>query len=174
MAKTSKENIAKDEQKILDHLYADAHSSLDIIAKKCGFSNQKVWRTVKNLEQRGTIWGYTTISDDKDTSKIHFTILFKRTSKPIDETITTAFLHNPFKTQLPEKIQLETIEYTHGPYDGVMTFYADSLRTAKKFTESMLAHFQGYFSEINLLESLIVFQRSGIKNPHIIQDIKQL
>jgi len=174
MAKTSRENIVKDEQKILDILFSNAHSSLEVLAKKCGFSSQKVWRIIKNLEQRGTIWGYSTVSDDKDTNKTHFILLFKRTSKPIDETVISAFLRTPLKTKLPEKIQLETIEYMHGSYDGFISFYADSLRTAKKFTELIMQHYQGYFSDVHLLESLVVFKRSGVKNPHIMQDIKQL
>jgi DNA-binding Lrp family transcriptional regulator len=174
MAKSSKADIAKDEQKILDFLFSDAHSSLDVIAKKCGFSSQKVWRVIKNLETRGTIWGYSTISDDKDTDKTHFIILFKRTSKPVDEKIISAFLKTPIETSLPEKIQLETIEYTHGSYDGFMTFYADSLRTAKKFVEAMMQRFQGYFSDMHLLETLVVFQRSGVANPHVLKDIKLL
>ena len=101
-------------------------------------------------------------------------MLLKRTNKPIDPTLVSDFLRNPIQSVLPEKIQLETIEYTHGLYDGILSFYTDSLRSAKKFADVTLAHFQGYFSEVQLLESLIVFQRSGIKNPHILQDIKQL
>jgi DNA-binding Lrp family transcriptional regulator len=174
MMKTKQENIVKDEQKILDLLFSDAHSNVDILAKKCKFSNQKARRIIKNLEERGTIWGYAAISDDKDTKKTHFTMLFKRTNKPIDPTLISNFLRHPLQTELPEKIQLETIEYTHGPYDGILTFYTDSLRTAKKFAEVTLAHFEGFFSEVQLLETLIVFQRSGIVNPHITQDIKQL
>ena len=174
MAKTKRENIVKDEQKILDLLFSDAHSSAEVLAKKCGFSCQKARRIIKNLEERGAIWGYATVSDDKDTNKTHFTMLFKRTNKPIDPILISKFLRQPIPTVLPEKIQLETIEYTHGPYDGILSFYTDSLRAAKKFAEVTLEQFKGYFSEVQLLESLIVFQRSGIKNPHIMQDIKQL
>jgi DNA-binding Lrp family transcriptional regulator len=174
MAKTKQENIAMDEQKILGLLFSDAHGSVEILSKKCGFSCQKARRIIKNLEERGTIWGYTTVSDDKDTDKTHFTMLLKRANKPISPELVSDFLRNPLQAILPEKIQLETIEYTHGPYDGIITFYTDSLRTAKKFAEVTLEHFRGYFSEIHLLESLVVFQRCGIINPHIAQDIKQL
>jgi DNA-binding Lrp family transcriptional regulator len=174
MTRTKKENITTDEQKILDFLFSDAHTSAEIFTKKCGFSCQKTRRIIKNLEERGTIWGYATISDDKDTKKTHFTMLLKRTNKPIDPSLISNFLRNPLRTDLPEKIQLETIEYTHGSFDGILTFYTDSLRSAKKFADVTLEHFQGYFSEVHLLESLIVFQRSGINNPHIMQDIKQL
>ena len=58
MAKTSKKQIEEDERKIISELQKNAKESIDIIAKKCGFSRQKVWRIIKRLEKNKTIWGY--------------------------------------------------------------------------------------------------------------------
>jgi DNA-binding Lrp family transcriptional regulator len=63
MVKVSREQINKDEKKILAELQKDAQKGIDMLAKRCGFSRQKVWRIVKRLEKNRMIWGYTAIVD---------------------------------------------------------------------------------------------------------------
>ncbi len=65
MAKSSREQLDKDERKILAELQKNSNESIDTIAKHCGFSRQKVWRTIKQLEKNRMIWGYTAIIDDR-------------------------------------------------------------------------------------------------------------
>jgi DNA-binding Lrp family transcriptional regulator len=64
MSKSSKEQIDADEKKILWELQKNSKESIDKIAKKCGFSRQKVWRVIKRLEKDKTIWGYHAVVDD--------------------------------------------------------------------------------------------------------------
>jgi len=52
MAKRSSVQIEQDENKILDALEQHSKDSVDEIAKSCGFSRQKVWRIIKDLEKR--------------------------------------------------------------------------------------------------------------------------
>jgi len=47
MVKRSKESIEKDENKILHELLKDSRQSINDIAKKLGFSRQKVWSNIK-------------------------------------------------------------------------------------------------------------------------------
>jgi DNA-binding Lrp family transcriptional regulator len=47
MPKSSAQQRIKDEKKIIGVLQSNAHESIDVIAKKCGFSRQKVWRIIK-------------------------------------------------------------------------------------------------------------------------------
>jgi DNA-binding Lrp family transcriptional regulator len=61
MPKSSETRLRQDEEKILEILRTDAKASIDDIAKKCGFSRQKVWRIIKKLEEDKIIWGYTAI-----------------------------------------------------------------------------------------------------------------
>jgi chromosome segregation ATPase len=51
MPKSSLTRLIEDEEKILDILQINAQASIDDIAKKCGFSRQKVWRIIKKLEE---------------------------------------------------------------------------------------------------------------------------
>ena len=55
MEKTSKKQIEEDERKIITDLQKNAKESIDVIAKKCGFSRQKVWRIIKRLEKNKII-----------------------------------------------------------------------------------------------------------------------
>ena len=57
MPKSSQKRLIEDEEKILEILQTHAKASIDDIAKKCGFSRQKVWRIIKKLEEEKTIWG---------------------------------------------------------------------------------------------------------------------
>ena len=56
MPKSSKDQIDADEKKIIKELQKNSKESIDKIAKKCGFSRQKVWRVIKRLEKNKTIW----------------------------------------------------------------------------------------------------------------------
>ena len=51
MPKTSKEQIADDEKKIIRELQKNSKENIDKIAKRCGFSRQKAWRIIKRLEK---------------------------------------------------------------------------------------------------------------------------
>ena len=75
MAKTSKKQIMVDEKKVIQQLQRNAMENLDLFAKKCGFSRQKVWRIIKNLEENKSIWGYTAIIDPEYLQKKHYVLL---------------------------------------------------------------------------------------------------
>ena len=63
MTKTSKENIKKDEKRIIECIMKNSNESVNAIANRCGFSRQKVWRIINRLEKSHTIWGYTAVVD---------------------------------------------------------------------------------------------------------------
>jgi len=52
MSKSSREQIDQDERKILSELVKNANENIDTIAKHCGFSRQKTWRMIKQLESK--------------------------------------------------------------------------------------------------------------------------
>ena len=87
MPKNSKEQITDDEKKIIHELQKNAKENIDKIAKKCGFSRQKVWRVIKRLEKNKTIWGYSAIVANEKVDLTHYTMLVKRTIVPVDEKL---------------------------------------------------------------------------------------
>lgn len=65
MPRKSRAQIRDDEKKVLKALQKNSKEGIDAIAKLCGFSRQKVWRIIKQLEKNEFIWGYTAITDDR-------------------------------------------------------------------------------------------------------------
>jgi len=175
MAKSSAEQLITDEQKIITVLQKNAHENIDSIAKKCNFSRQKVWRIIKKLEKEKIIWGYTAICDDETYHMKHFTMLVKRTPTPIEKKTITEILTTRLDDLLPDSpILIENIEFVHGSVDGIFSFRADSLITAKRFCERFNEHFAGYVANIELLETIITVRRQSVRNPHIKEQIKYL
>jgi DNA-binding Lrp family transcriptional regulator len=173
MTKSSLQQIIKDEQKILDILQKNANESIDAIAKKCGFSRQKVWRIVKKLEKDKTIWGYTAICDDEPLHLKQFTMLVKRTTLPLDKKVLSEILNARLENISPDDfVQIENIEYVHGLFDWMVTFRADSLITAKRYCERFKEHYSGQIAKIDLLESILTVRKQTLRNPRIKEQIK--
>jgi DNA-binding Lrp family transcriptional regulator len=172
MPKSSKTRIMNDEKKVLDFLQTNAHESIDTIAKKCGFSRQKIWRIIKNLDKQKIIWGYTTVYDQERYNLQHYTMLIKRTTSPIDQKIIREILTTRLDDLLPGgEIIIEHIEYTHGGYDGVFTFFAPNLITAKKFCEQFLIRFHLYIDCVDLLEGIFFIRKQMLRNPNLKKQI---
>jgi DNA-binding Lrp family transcriptional regulator len=175
MPKNSAEQLLKDEQKILDVLQQNANESIDVVAKKCGFSRQKIWRTIKKLEKNKTIWGYTVICNNQAFNLKNFTMLIKRTTLPLDKNIHNEILTTRLDDLVPGSIiKIENIEYVHGLFDWVVSFQTDSLVTAKKFCERFNEHYRGQIESIDLLEDILIIRKLSISNPQIKEQIKFL
>jgi DNA-binding Lrp family transcriptional regulator len=175
MPKSRIERLISDEYKVVGVLQKNAHENIDDIAKKCGFSRQKVWRIIKKLEKEKIIWGYTTICDDDLYNLKHYTLLVKRTTVPIQKKTISEILTTRLDDLLPEgRIRFENIEIVHGSVDGLFSFWADSLITAKRFCERFNEHFPEYVASYELLETIITIRRASIRNPRIREQIKYL
>ena len=166
MSRVSKEQIEKDEKKVLRELERNANESIDKIAKKCGFSRQKVWRIIKNLEKNHTIWGYSAITDDEKRDLKNFIVLIKKTTQPIDEVLAEKIIVRKIEDLVPtNKVRIEDSLYTHGAYDWIITFSAENIKQAKKFCETLNNFYQGHIGDLQLLETMFPIRRKGILNP---------
>jgi DNA-binding Lrp family transcriptional regulator len=175
VSKSSNKQLLKDEQKVLNYLRTNANESIDVIAKKCGFSRQKVWRIIKKLEQEKIIWGYTAICDDEHYNLKHFTMLIKRTTNPVDDKMVQEILATRLDDLLPDSIiKIEDIEYVHGAFDGIFSFLAEDLISAKKFSERFLSRFYQYVSSFELLEGIFHIRKQMLRNPQLKKQIKFL
>ncbi|MCX6662721.1 MAG: Lrp/AsnC family transcriptional regulator [Euryarchaeota archaeon] len=175
MSKSSTQQLVQDEQKILDVLRTNANESIDVIAKKCGFSRQKVWRIIKKLEKNKTIWGYTAICDDESCNLKHFTMLIKRTTVPIDQKMLQEVLKTRLDNLIPGSvIHIENIEYFHGCFDGICTFLAEDLVTAKKFCEQFNKRFSQFIADVEILEGILIIRKQAVRNPRLKEQIKFL
>ncbi|HUS99618.1 MAG TPA: Lrp/AsnC family transcriptional regulator [Candidatus Thermoplasmatota archaeon] len=167
MAKNSREQIDKDERKVLAEIQKNSNQNIDTIAKHCGFSRQKVWRTIKHLEDNKTIWGYTAVADEEAEGLKHFALLVKRNTIPFDVSTKNELIFENLDDYLPGVVKIDDIFFTHGSFDAVVTFYTSDLASAKKFIREILKRVGKYIKEILLLETIIPIRKKGIKNPHI-------
>jgi DNA-binding Lrp family transcriptional regulator len=168
MAKNSMRQIEEDEKQILLELSKNANKSINEIAKTCGFSRQKVWRIIKNLENNNTIWGYVAVIDEEKQDKTGYIVLIKRTNQPINKEILDRIVNR----ELAEKSRESGIEiinsiYANGPYDWIICFNAKGIKEAKGFVEELNKLFSGYISETHLLEKMFEAEKCGITNPEI-------
>ncbi len=171
MPKSSQTHVIEDEEKILQILQMNAKASIDDIAKKCGFSRQKVWRIIKKLDEDKNIWGYTAICNQERYNLKHFIMLMKRNTNPIDQKVMQEILTTRLDDLVPgSHIEIEDIEYVHGSCDGIFSFFAPDLIAAKKFSDRFKEHFNEYIADVELLEGIFFIRNQRLTNP----DIKKL
>jgi len=168
MPKKSYKMIVEDEKKILDTLLKDSKQSINTIANKLKFSRQTVWRIIKRLEKNNTIWGYTAVIDDDKMGVNSYVVLIKRTTEPIDKKIVEKIINSkldPVAKKLDVNINLSY--YINGIYDWVICFKAKNIIVAKQFCDILRKEYQGYISDLQLLEVLFWAKKQGIVNPEI-------
>lgn len=166
MVKSSKEQIQEDEMKILAELTKNSNENIDTIAKHCGFSRQKIWRSIKQLEAKGLIWGYTAIFDEKKIGLNHYILLLKRTSKQLKEGTADKIISRRAEDIMDESGgTIESSIYVHGEYDWVVTFRARDIQQAKKYSDSLIALHPGEIEKITILQTMMFIKKQYILNP---------
>ena len=168
MPKNSVKQIEQDEIRILNDLSKNANKSINEIAQTLGFSRQKVWRIIKNLEKNNTIWGYVAVVNEEKLNKRSFLMLAKRTNKPITKDIINQIVTRELANKVKKAgIEITNSFYTNGIYDWAIFFNAADLRDAKGFIEIFNTLYKGYVSDIDLLENMFSAVNCGTANPEI-------
>jgi Lrp/AsnC family leucine-responsive transcriptional regulator len=166
MSKSSKDQIDQDEKKILSELVKNSNENMETIAKHCGFSRQKTWRFIKRLEAKKLIWGYTAIFNEEKIGLTHFILMVKRSTKQLKETTAERIISRKLEDIAAEiKITIESSFYVHGEYDWVITFTAEDIRQAKKFSDSIVAFHPGIIEKITIMQTLMFMRKQYILNP---------
>jgi len=173
MAKSSKKQIYEDELKVIAELQKNAKESIDVIAKNCGYSRQKVWRIINRLEENKTIWGYAAVVNEEKQGLKSYMILIKRTTLPLDEKLADKIITRQLENSASKiDIKIEHSMFTHGTFDWVICFEAKDVKQAKKFCEVVNEIYWGYIAELHMMETLFPIRRQGILNPEI-QKLKE-
>jgi len=167
MPKSSRKQIDDDEKKVIRELQKNSKESIDKIAKKCGFSRQKVWRIIKRLEKNKTIWGYHAVVDNEKIKMKSYILLLKRTNVPIGNNIDKILKDSLDQIGKQVNVNVHLNSYLHGIYDWMLCFTAEDIRHAKKFSEILTREFSKYISEIHILEEIFPIRKCGSANPNI-------
>jgi Lrp/AsnC family transcriptional regulator, leucine-responsive regulatory protein len=166
MARSSGEQILEDETRVLEELIKNSKENIDMIAKHCGFSRQKVWRIMKQLDKKGFIWGYTAIFDEMKVGLNHYMLLVKRTTKQIGEkTIATIVERKIEEFAANLGVTVESSYYVHGSYDWIVTFTAKEITQAKRFSDALVALHPDIIEEIQIVQTLMFIKKQYILNP---------
>lgn len=174
MTKRSTELKNKDTIKVIECLEQHAKENMSEIGKRCGLSLQKVARIMSRLEKEKIIWGYSAVTDGTFRNLKHYFALVKRNTIPFDESMKKEIAAEKIDHILSSNAKLESLFFTHGSYDVVMTFYAPNLLAAKEFITKIYDRVGKYFGEYLLLETLLPIRKNGLKNPQTAQIIKYL
>lgn len=174
MSKSSKEKIEDDKHRVLQELQKNSSDNVNDIAKRLGFSRQKAWRIIKDLEDNNTIWGYTTIIDDNKIGRKRFFILLKRLNKPAsEEKVNIVVKRDLRKIATKLEVELEDSFYINGMYDWLMCITANDISQVKRFCDSFSTVFKGtYLSHIHILEVMFPVERNGFDNPDL-EELKE-
>ena len=165
MPKNSREQIDVDEKKVIKELQKNSKESIDKIAKKCGFSRQKVWRIIKKLEKNKTIWGYYAVVDNEKVDMKRYIMLIKRSNVPMGETVNKIIDLTMHSKGEEIGINILCSSYIHGLYDWMFIFTASDIKNAKKFSELLTKEYQQAISEIYIMEDIFSVKKCGIVNP---------
>ncbi len=170
MPKSSKKQINEDEKKLLKILQTSSGENIENIAKKCGFSRQKLWRIKKILEKDKTIWGYNAVFDDEKLGLRRYLILIKRTNKPISKMQLNVITSRKLK-QVTSKlgINIECSFYIHVSYDWFIMVTAKDIRFVKKVIEAFTILLKGFISEVQVEEVIFSVEKNNFTNPNLDQ-----
>jgi DNA-binding Lrp family transcriptional regulator len=168
MAKNSAKQIEEDEKKILNQLSKNANKSINEIAKNCGFSRQKVWRIIKNLEKNNTIWGYIAVLDVEKQEKKQYFVLIKRSNRPLTKELMDKIIDRELNNKSKNLgVEILSSFYTNGLYDWIIFFNAYDIKGAKRLVEELNNLFEGFIDQIHLIEQMFAAEKCGIVNPEI-------
>lgn len=166
MSKSRKDQIDQDERKLLNELIKNSKENIDTVAKHCGFSRQKTWRMIKQLEAKQLIWGYTAVFDEEKIGLNHFLLLLKRTSKEVTEQQIDTIVSRKTEDLAKEQgVTLETSAFIHGEYDWLLTFTAEDIIQAKKFTDKLIALYPQAIEKMQMIQTLMFMRKHYILNP---------
>lgn len=166
MVKSSDKKIEEDKKKVIQQLLENSKQSPYEIAKTLGFSRQKVWRIIKELEKENVIWGYTSIIDDNNFNRNIFFALSKLKS-PIFNKIDDVIESVQEDTESMFNVGILGSYYINGLYDWIVIFSAENIRDAKKFCAHIQKQYNGYLERIDLLENIFPLIKFGKLNPNI-------
>jgi len=166
MPRMSRKQIDTDEKKILMALQKNGKESINNLSKQFGFSRQKVWRIIKRLEKNKVIWGYHAIVDKEKIGVKTYLIMIKRTPKPMEKTFLDSIVNNTLhRGGTKIGVELDSMFYVHGPYDGILSITASDIKQVKQFCELVAKASLGCVADIQVLEVLCPIKEGCIDNP---------
>jgi len=162
-----KDQKEKRKHEVLHHLLQDPTQGTNKIAQKTGMNRRTIFQVQKDLQEDQTIWGYTTVVDEKKLKRVVYLLQFK--TKPL----TTEFADIIFKrltTHEPEKhgVRILDVGYVNGLYDVLIMYSAPDHETARQYFETLRVIYKDHFLDEPLVSQInSYFVKNGKLNPRL-------
>lgn len=164
----SSKQINVDERNVLTELLKNSKVTLENIAKKYGYSRNKVQRIIKRLEKNRAIWGYHAVVSDEQLGLKRYFILIKKTILPVSKDKLDIVITRELKKEI-EKIGvfIDCSFFLHGSFDWLICLSAYDVKHVKKFIEMFNKLFLVNISKIEVLEVIFPVEKCGFNNQNL-------
>ncbi|MHC1680508.1 MAG: hypothetical protein AB9860_04560 [Methanomassiliicoccales archaeon] len=172
----SNDQIRIDEKRVANELLKNPSQDLAALSNKLGFSKQKVWRIVHDLEQNGAIFAHAAVLNPKIMGKRSFIIMFERSFKGADKNLMEQMTVHPIIEEMEKEgihAVVEDSYYLNGVYDWVIFITVDEHKDLLRFMGLWRMHYGEYFSRVVQSEVMFVTNRNSIFNPKL-DDITEI
>ena len=166
---TSRNQIKADEERVGLELLRNPNQDAASIARECGLSKQKVWRVLKQFEERGVIFSHPACLNMKKLGKRSFLVLIERSIKPIDDNFIQHMIDPTLIKALVEqdiKAVVEDCYLLNGVYDWAFIVTVEEHRDLLKFLDLWRKYYGEYFSRITQSEIMWFNLRNSTQNPN--------
>jgi uncharacterized protein with GYD domain len=93
-------------------------------------------------------------------------LMIKRTMEKMDEKVVDLIISTKTEDIATELgVTIESSFYVHGEYDWILTFIADDIIQAKKFSDSLIQLYPSCTKKITILQTMMFTRKHYILNP---------
>jgi len=162
-----KDQKEKRKQELLHHLLEDPTQGTNKIAQKTGMNRRTIFQLQKDMEKDQTIWGYTTVVDEKKLKRVVYLLQFK--TKPFTKEFAD-LIFKRLTTHEPEKhgVRILDVGYAIGSYDVLIIYSAPDHETARQYFEILRAVYRDHFLNEPIISQMnSYFVKNGKINPNL-------
>ena len=168
--------LSNNMKRVLFSLFKDARKSYAEIGREIGRSRQNVSQIVERLEGEKIIWGYVPIVDVRKMGKKIFIVLIKYasnyTNNKIRKNIMDAARINV--NHPDDSINFLNSSIVYGCFDSRIKLVANDIIDVKNFINSLKEKYPDYIDYTEILQEILPIRMSGIINPDIETDVKNI
>jgi len=163
--------INVDERNVITELLKNSKISPDNIAKKYGYSRNRVQRIIKKLEKNRAIWGYHAVVSDEQLGLKRYFILIKKTITPVSKDKLDIVITRRLKKEIGKiGVFIDCSFFLHGSFDWLICLSACDVKYVKKFIEIFNELFRVHVFKIEVLEVIFPVEKCGFDN----QDLEEI
>ncbi len=150
------------EPEILSHLLHNGRASLNDIAKAIDQNRQKVWRTLKGLEE-DVIWGYSVVMDERRLGWSRYLLLV--TTGNLNRSEAKNIISHYNDSVFAKTVVIHAIHATgHDNHHWVVELTAKSSLTLKNAVRSLRSEFPNSFPSNPVVIELLTPVRMGCQD----------